>query len=170
MDGNAIWYSVRLGLEQDRARDAVDRLIGSQWPDGGWSCDKRREATHSSFQESLIPARGLWAYGLTHDYAPALEAAQRVADQILARRLLWHRSDDSLIVPDNITIVPLPAKCPELNPQENVWQFMRDNWLSNRVFANYDAIVEHCCHAWNKFAAQPWKIISIGYRTGAHGF
>jgi hypothetical protein len=32
-------------------------------------------------------------------------------------------------VPSNITIVPLPAKCPELNPQENVWQFMRDNWL-----------------------------------------
>ena len=100
MDGNAIWYSVRLGLEQDRTRDAVDRLIGWQWPDGGWNCDKRREATHSSFQESLIPARGLWAYGRAHDYAPALEAAQRVADLMLQRRLLWHRSDDSLIVPD----------------------------------------------------------------------
>ena len=34
----------------------------------------------------------------------------------------------------NITIVPLPAMCPELNPVENIWQFMRDNWLSNRVF------------------------------------
>ena len=51
----------------------------------------------------------------------------------------WHLSA-RLAVPDNITIVPLPAKCPELNPQENVWQFMRDNWLSNRVFASYDAI------------------------------
>jgi len=38
----------------------------------------------------------------------------------------WHLSA-KLIVPDNMTIVPLPAKCPELNPQENVWQFMRDN-------------------------------------------
>ena len=33
-------------------------------------------------------------------------------------------------MPPNITIVPLPVKCPELNPVENVWQFMRDNWLS----------------------------------------
>ncbi|MBA3019691.1 hypothetical protein [Propionicimonas sp.] len=100
MDGNAIWYSVRLGLEEDRTRELVDRLIGWQWPDGGWNCDKRLEASHSSFQESLIPARGLWAYGTAHDYAPALEAAQRVADLVLQRRLLWHHSDGSLIVPE----------------------------------------------------------------------
>ncbi|HET9516765.1 MAG TPA: hypothetical protein VFO77_03460 [Actinoplanes sp.] len=100
MDGNAIWYAVRLGLEEDRTRAAVDRLIGWQWPDGGWNCDKRPEAVHSSFQESLIPARGLWAYGQAHDYPPALEAATRVADLMLQRRLLWHRGDGSLIVPD----------------------------------------------------------------------
>ena len=28
----------------------------------------------------------------------------------------------------------MPPKSPELNPVENIWQFMRDNWLSNRVF------------------------------------
>ena len=100
MDGNAIWHSVRLGLEEDRTRAVVDRLIGWQWPDGGWNCDKRPEATHSSFQESLIPARGLWSYGRAHDYAPALEAAQKTADLMLPRRLLWHQSDGSLIVPD----------------------------------------------------------------------
>ena len=38
----------------------------------------------------------------------------------------WHLSG-RLTVPPNITLIPLPAKCPELNPQENVWQFMRDN-------------------------------------------
>lgn len=100
MDGNAIWYSVRLGLEDDRTRALVDRLLGWQWPDGGWNCDKRVQAAHSSFQESLIPARGLWAYGTAHAYAAALEAAQRVADLVLPRRLLWHRSDGTLIVPD----------------------------------------------------------------------
>ena len=36
-----------------------------------------------------------------------------------------------LAKPANIIIVPLPLKCPELNPVENVWQFMRNNWLSN---------------------------------------
>ena len=34
----------------------------------------------------------------------------------------WHTTPQ-LSVPGNITIVPLPAKCPELNAQENVWQF-----------------------------------------------
>src|SRR3954466_11655275 len=37
----------------------------------------------------------------------------------------WHLSA-GLVVPDNITLVVLPPKCPELNPAENVWQFMRD--------------------------------------------
>jgi transposase len=44
----------------------------------------------------------------------------------------WHLSGD-VAVPDNITLLPLPPKCPELNVMENVWQFMRENWLSNRV-------------------------------------
>ena len=74
-----------------------------------------------------------------------------------------------LVVPANITIVPLPAKCPELNPQENVWQFLRDNWLSNRVFTSYDNIVDHCCFAWNRLVEQPWIITSIGQREWAQG-
>ena len=72
-------------------------------------------------------------------------------------------------MPANITIMPLPAKCPELNPVENIWQFMRDNWLSNRVFASYDDIVDHCCEAWNKLIDQPWRIMSIGMRAWATG-
>jgi len=47
---------------------------------------------------------------------------------------------------------------------------MRDNWLSNRVFAGYDNIVDHCCYAWNKLADQPWLIMSIGLRDWAHGY
>ena len=54
----------------------------------------------------------------------------------------WHLST-RLIVPANITIIPLPPKCPELNPVKNVWQFMRDNWLSNRILS-YDDLVDHC--------------------------
>ena len=100
IDGNAIWYSVRLNLEEHRTRALVNRLVAWQWPDGGWNCDKRLNAVNSSFQESLIPARGLWAYGLAHDYAPARDAAQRAAELMLARRLLWRRRDGSLIEPD----------------------------------------------------------------------
>jgi transposase len=81
----------------------------------------------------------------------------------------WHLSD-RLAVPPNITLLPLPAKCPELNPVENVWQFVRDNWLSNRIFSSERDIVDHCCAAWNKLVEQPWRIMSIGLRNWAHGF
>ena len=43
-----------------------------------------------------------------------------------------------LAIPDNITLMPLPPRAPELNQVENVWQFMRDNWLSNRVSGSYE--------------------------------
>jgi transposase len=56
----------------------------------------------------------------------------------------------------DITIVPLPAKCPELNPQENVWEVMRGSWLSNRVPTCHNNIVDHCADAWNRLEAQPW--------------
>lgn len=80
----------------------------------------------------------------------------------------WHLSGD-VAVPDNITLLPLPPKCPELNVMENIWQFMRDNWLSNRVFQDHDDIVEHCCHNWNRLVDQPWRIMSIGMRRWTHG-
>src|SRR6516165_7894145 len=80
----------------------------------------------------------------------------------------WHLST-RLLVPANITIILLPPKCPELNPVENVWQFMRDNWLSNRIFKSYDDLVDHCCAAWNKLVDQPWRIMSIGLRQWATG-
>jgi hypothetical protein len=66
--------------------------------------------------------------------------------------------------PHNISLLPLPPRSPELNSQENIWQFMRQNWLSNRVFKSYDDIVDHCCYAWNTLIALPWKIMSIGLR------
>jgi hypothetical protein len=79
-------------------------------------------------------------------------------------------SASRLVVPANITIILLPPKCPELNPVENVWQFMRENWLSNRVFKSYDDLVDHCCAAWNRLVDQPWRIMSIGLRQWAHRF
>jgi transposase len=80
----------------------------------------------------------------------------------------WHGSRD-LAIPENITLLALPPRSPELNPVENVWQFMRQNWLSNRVFSSYADILDHCCHAWNKLVDQPWRIMSLGLRPWANG-
>ena len=81
----------------------------------------------------------------------------------------WHTSS-KLDGPENLTLLPLPANCRELNPVENIWQFLRENWLSNRVFLNYDDILDHCCDAWNKLRAQPRRVMSIGQRKWAHRF
>ena len=88
---------------------------------------------------------------------------------VMLDRAGWHTSL-ALEVPANITLMPLPPRSPELNPVENIWQFMRENWLSNRVFKNYDDILNHCCQAWNNLVSQPARITSIGTRKWANGF
>ena len=102
-----------------------------------------------------------------------VEIAKQIAPGRQAVILLdqagWHMSK-RLVVPNTITLIALPPKCPELNPQENIWQFMRDNWLSNRVFTSYTNIVDHCCYAWNTLINQPWRIMTIGMRDWAHRF
>jgi transposase len=99
------------------------------------------------------------------------EISQAVAPGAHAALILdqagWHASRD-LAVPANITLLPLPPRCPELNPVENVWQFMRNNWLSNRIFKSYADILDHCCYAWNQLIDQPWRIMSLGLRDWAH--
>jgi len=86
---------------------------------------------------------------------------------ILMDRAGWHTTGN-LNVPKNITIILLPSRSPELNPVENIWQYLRANWLSNRVFEDYDAIIDVGCEAWNKLLAQPNTIKSIGMRNWAH--
>ena len=78
----------------------------------------------------------------------------------------WHGAGD-LTVPDNLTLLPLPPRSPELNPVENVWQYLRQNRLSLRVWPDYDAIVATCCEAWNALIATPDRLASITRREWA---
>ena len=101
------------------------------------------------------------------------EIAQAVAPRARAVVLLdpagWHQSK-RLVVPANITLALLPSKGRELNPVESIWQLMRENWISNRIFPSYPDLLDHCCEAWNKLTDQPWLIMSIGLRDWAHRF
>ena len=95
------------------------------------------------------------------------EISSQVAPEAHAVLILdqagWHTTG-KLNIPSNITLLSLPPRSPELNPVENIWQFMRDNWLSNRIFKSEDEIVSICSDAWNRLIDQPWKIMSIGRR------
>jgi transposase len=86
---------------------------------------------------------------------------------LLLDRAGWHTTGN-LDVPKNMTLIFLPSRAPELNPVENVWQYLRSNWLSNRVFETYEAIIEAACDAWRNLLDQPSTITSIGLREWAH--
>ena len=79
----------------------------------------------------------------------------------------WHQPGDKLKVPDNISLLHLPPYCPELNPVENIWQFLRQNFLSHRVFESYRSIVDACCDAWIALTNAPERIRSIATRPWA---
>jgi putative transposase len=69
-----------------------------------------------------------------------------------------------LKVPKNLTIILLPSRAPELNPVENIWQYIRANCLSNRVFEDYEAILDAGCEAWSNLIDRPETITSIAMR------
>jgi len=72
----------------------------------------------------------------------------------------WHLAND-LEIPDNLTLVHLPPYSPELNPVERVWLYLRERWLSHRLFADTTAIIEACCEAWNCLCAEPGRLASL---------
>ena len=126
---------------------------------------------------AICPARGT-GVGLALPYADT-EAMQLHLDAIscqvargahavlLLDRAGWHTTGN-LKVPKNMTLIFLPSRAPELNPVENIWQYLRQTWLSNRVFDTYEAILNAACEAWNSLIAQPHTITSIGMRDWAH--
>jgi transposase len=79
----------------------------------------------------------------------------------------WHHGSKDLVVPGNLTLLTLPPYAPELNPVENVWQYLRSNKLAITVFDSYADIVDKCCTAWNFFAEDTAAIASITKRQWA---
>ncbi len=125
---------------------------------------------------AICPARGAGA-ALALPYADTEamqlhlnEIARTVAKGAHAVLLLdragWHTTG-ALAVPKNITMILLPSRAPELNPVENIWQYLRQNWLSNRVFDTYEDIIDAACDAWRNLIAKPDIITSIGSRGWA---
>ncbi len=166
---------------QDEARIGQKNNITRRWaPRGTRPRAPRDQRTTSAYIFGAIcPERGVGAaLVLPRCNTQAMqwhldEISSQVTPGAHAVLLLdqagWHTTD-KLAIPSNITLMPLPPRAPELNPVENIWQFMRDNWLSNRVFKSYDDIVALCCDAWNNLTDQPWCIMSIGRRQWAHRF
>jgi len=103
-EGNALYYLLSLGLADARTDELAERLIGWQWPDGGWNCDKRPEAVNSSFMESLIPLRGLALYAKLTGNEDAEEVVERAADVFLKKRLFKRQRDGKTMSEDFVRL------------------------------------------------------------------
>lgn len=163
-----IWF-------QDEARIGQKNGLVRQWARRGTRprqpADPRYESAY--LFGAICPARGTGA-ALVLPFADT-EAMQHHLDEIartvrrgahavlLLDRAGWHTTH-ALAIPKNVTLILLPPRAPELNPVENIWQYLRQIWLSNRVFETYEDIVEAACDAWQRLIAQPPTITSIGYR------
>jgi putative transposase len=167
-----IWF-------QDEARIGQKNGLVRQWARKG---TRPRQPADQRYDNAYLfgaicPARGTGAaLALPKADTEAMqlhieEISRRVTPGaqavLLMDRAGWHTTSQ-LDMPDNITPIFLPSRSPELNPQENIWQYMRANWLSNRVFENYNAIIEAACEAWNNLMTMPDIITSIGLRKWAH--
>lgn len=85
---------------------------------------------------------------------------------LVVDRAAWHVTE-KLLIPNNLSILPLPPYSPELNPVEQIWQQLRQSDWANRCFKNYDEIIDVCCQAWNTFASQPDIVRKLCFRKWA---
>ena len=163
-----IWF-------QDEARVGQKNSLVYQWAKTG---TRPRQPKDQRYENAYIfgaicPARGIGA-AIVMPFADTA-AMQAHLDEIslyvtegsvavlLLDKAAWHTTA-KLVVPTNIALLHLPPKSPELNPTENIWQYLRQTWLSNRVFESYDDICKACCDAWNALTAELGRITSIGWR------
>jgi transposase len=72
----------------------------------------------------------------------------------------FHNSKNVLL-PDNVTLIPLPPYSPQLNPIEKLWQYLRKHYWSNRVYADYNALRVAAIDAWRKTCLDEEKVKSI---------
>ena len=166
-----IWF-------QDEARIGQKNGLVYQWAKRGSRPRQPKDQRYANAYlfGAICPARDIGA-AVVMPYADTF-AMQTHLDEIslhvtagsVAVLLLdqagWHTTG-KLTAPGNIVLVHLPPKSPELNPTENIWQFLRQAYLSNRVFETYDDICTACCDAWNNLTAEFGRIASIGRRTWA---
>ena len=163
---------------QDEARVGQKGTVTRIWAPQG---TRPRAPRDTRYQWSYIfgaacPERGV-AAGLVLPYVNTeamnlhlAEISKTVATGAHAILVLdcagWHLAN-KLEIPQNITLLKLPPYSPELNSMENVWQYLRANKLALSVFDTYEEILQKCAEAWNFFANDPGRIMSVTKRDWA---
>lgn len=164
---------------QDEARIGQKNGTVRQWARRG---TRPRQRADQRYKSAFLSGAICLAHGI--GAARALPFADTEAMQLHVDKISRHvqKGAHAVLVMDGAgcqhhrqyqdaekhTPIFLPSRAPELNPVENVWQYLRQNWLSNRVFDSYDAIIDAACNAWQKLLVVPEAITSIGIREWTH--
>ncbi len=163
---------------QDEARVGQQGTLTYVWAKRGSRppAVRDRRFTWAYLFGAVCPARGTGAAVIMPDVnveamnERLAEISQCVSVGAIALVVLdgagWHNSP-RLMLPDNVVLLPLPPYAPELNPVENIWQYLRQNHLSHRVWQTYQQIIDACRDAWNSLIADPAQIMSIATRDWA---
>ena len=150
---------------QDEARVGQKGRVCHRWFTRGQRppglCDQRytwahlfaavRPSTGQGFALVLPEATTGTMQAFLDRFAATLAADEHAV--MLLDQAGWHGARD-LVVPGNVTLVPLPPYAPQLNPVERVWLYLRERHLSHRLLDSYDAIVGACCAAWNQLTPE----------------
>ncbi len=154
-DRARVWNGYRRADDRGKAvqrdRYNVILLLGDRGPNG-------QELTRQQFAAAIDPANGDSVALLTPTVNTELMQIfiDGLSNYILADQHAilvldnggWHHAKD-LRWPPNAAAMFLPAYSPELNPAENVWQFLRNHQLSNQVFENYKSMFDRVDQAWS---------------------
>jgi transposase len=167
-----IWF-------QDEARVGQKGTHAYIWAPIGSRPLMVRDNRHTSAYlfGAICPARGVGAAMIVphanteamnlHLQEISTQVAQAAHAVLICDGAGWHQRGKQLKVPANLTLLSLPPYSPELNPMENVWDYLRQNKLCARVWDTYDDIVDACRQAWNFLIDDPERIRSIGSREWA---
>jgi hypothetical protein len=167
-----IWF-------QDEARVGQIGSLSYVWAPVGSRPPMVRDNRHDTAYifGAICPARAVGAAIITpaantecmnlHLAEISTQVAQGSIAALVCDGAGWHQRGSELKLPDNIVLLPLPPYAPELNPMENVWDYLRANKLSACIWDSYDEILAACADAWNWFVNDPARIQSIGTRKWA---
>ena len=158
---------------QDETRVGEKARVGRRWAEQGSS---PRAIVHGGF-------KSVWLFGafcaardtgvaivVDSVSTEAMNAHLAVISQavlpgnhavILMDRAGFHAKAKKLVVPSNLTLIPLPAYSPELNPAEEVWHFLKGGPLLHQVYRTVEEIVDRCCVAWRSLIDEPGRIHSL---------
>jgi hypothetical protein len=79
---------------------------------------------------------------------------------MLVDRAGWHTAK-RLTVPEDIRLLPQPARSPELHPTEHIWEELREKTLPNQSFPSLDALENTLCAGLTQLAADPNRVRSL---------